>query len=86
MFLRSQPFVEQLLAIGKALGWETLRSGLVTLFKNTTAANITEYCDFLCRFVCHEDLPCSAQLPISRSLMDIIIGIVVVSWTTTHRY
>ena len=77
MFLCSQPFVEQLLAIGKALGWETLRSGLVTLFKNTTAANITEYCNLLCRFVCHEDLPCSAQLPISRSLMDIIIGIVV---------
>ena len=43
VILHSQPFVEQLLAIRKALGWETLRSGLVTPFKNTTSANISEY-------------------------------------------
>ena len=75
MILRSQPFVEQLLAIGKALGWDTLRPGLVTLFKNTTSANISEYCNLLCRLVCHEE-PSPQQKPIFRCSMDIIINIV----------
>lgn len=76
MILRSQPFVEQLLAIGKVLGWETLRPGMVALFRNTSVTNISEHCDFLCRFVCHEDLG-SQQQPVSRCLMDVIINIVV---------
>ena len=45
IFLRSQPFVEQLLAIGKAFGWETLKIGLMILFKDIAPTNISKYCD-----------------------------------------
>jgi hypothetical protein len=76
IILRSQPFVEQLLAIGKAMGWETLKLGLIILFKKTTSANITEYCDLLCRLVCHGDLIPQQQL-VCRCLMDIIVNIVI---------
>ena len=76
IFLRSQPFVEQLLAIGKALGWETLKIGLMILFKDIAPANISKYCDFLCRLVCYDDLTPQKQL-VCRNLMDIIIDIVI---------
>ena len=76
IFLRSQPFVEQLLAIGKALGWETLKPGLIILFKDTTSANISKYCDFLCRLVCCDDLTPQQQL-VCRCLMDVIVNIVI---------
>jgi hypothetical protein len=76
IILCNGPFVEQLLAIGKAMGWETLKPGLITLFKNTTSANIMEYCDLLCRLVCHEDLN-PQQHVVGRCLMDIIVNIVI---------
>ena len=77
MFLTSQPFVEQLLAIGKGLGWETLQPGLAALFKNISSANISQYCEFLCKLVCLEDLLPPLQKPICRCLMDTIIKVVI---------
>lgn len=76
IFLRSQLFVEQLVAIGKAFAWETLEIGLMILFKDIAPANISKYCDFLCRLVCSDNLTPQKQL-VCRNLMDIIIDIVI---------
>ncbi len=77
ILLHSKPFVEQLLAIGKAMGWVTLKQGLMGLFKKTTSANVTDYCNFLYRLICRDDLIQLQQQVVGRYLMDVILKIVI---------
>ena len=83
-FLRSQPFLEQVLAIGRTLGWELLTPGLQTIFKNASSSNITVYCDFLCKLACHEDAS-SPQKLACKDIMNIIINVLTAEQDLDHN-
>ena len=79
-YVTDQPFIDQVLAIGTAMGWETLRPSLLPVFQKHTglSGDITICCDLMDKLVstsCPSQL-ISEQKHVFQDLMQMILDVV----------
>ena len=74
LFLSSQSFLNQILAVATRFGWDTLRAGLQAIYKRASSADITKYCEFLYKLCCQGDIVPQQKL-LCRDILTMIVNI-----------